>query len=536
MNRTALLLFPPNWTVCASGPHLALPLLAGMSRGIDWYTRCWDLTTEFAHCHSRFPSRESLIASVVKERYDELDEVYFRWEDEFRIHLTGNSVGSRFGLLSGYQVAEWASLPLADAAMMCERAGTIFSSFYRQVVFPELAKQQPAIIGVTIASGHQIIPAIELIQGARRTLPNAFLVLGGNVVTRLRGTSAFRLLESLVDQLVVFQGDLAFRRIMMTVSEIGPEKARSVLPRNAGDEAIPHDLWAVPTYRGIDFNQCPGIPTLSYASTRGCYWGKCHFCAIPAGWSKEGYGGSAPAEFVAAQLGQMVEATSIPRVKFVDEAMPPRKVGLLAGLLAQRNEVEWEGYARLEPAWEDIGLLTKASRGGLRKLYLGLEQAPTTNRSILNKNDKGDITKIMKGCRDAGIKVHLFCMVGHPGTSRDDARATTDFLLSHQELIDTADLVGFRLDRGTSVPGVRAVPPSECDWATSFEYEPTISGGLWPQEVAQLESECQELLWEHAPRLLHPLYRLVSPWQTNLITGRTGTTDSAARLCSVNCS
>ena len=47
MKPSAVLLFPPNWSACVSGPHLALPLLAGMARATKWLVRTWDLSDEF---------------------------------------------------------------------------------------------------------------------------------------------------------------------------------------------------------------------------------------------------------------------------------------------------------------------------------------------------------------------------------------------------------------------------------------------------------------------------------------------------------
>jgi hypothetical protein len=211
----------------------------------------------------------------------------------------------------------------------------------------------------------------------------------------------------------------------------------------------------------------------------------------------------------------MVEQTGISKIKIVDEAISPAKVRRLAGLLKREGRaIEWEAYARLEKAWEDGAFLQEAHAGGLRKLYLGLEQAPTTNRNILNKNDKGNIERIMTACKIAGIKLHLFCMVGHPGSSVQDAWETTNFIIAHQDLIDTADLVGFRLDRGTSVRGVRsAVSSAESDWYLSSNYEVIEDGVLSFERVRTLEDECQESIWQSAPRLLHPLYRVVGPWE-----------------------
>jgi hypothetical protein len=129
---------------------------------------------------------------------------------------------------------------------------------------------------------------------------------------------------------------------------------------------------------------------------------------------------------------------------------------------------------------------------------------------------------ILNACSRAGVKVHLFCMVGYPGTSRNDAEATVRFLLENESLIDTADLVGFRLDRGIEVPGIRPVRTNNSDWGMSVHYEPTQVGVLRPQEVSEIEAKCQEILWEKIPRLLHPLYRIVGHWDRS---------DSAKHAC-----
>jgi hypothetical protein len=510
----AILVFPPNWSACVAGPHLALPLLAGCAKAIGWEAVTLDLSEEFYRTVATPPSRDAIVKASLAEDFDELDRLYFKWEDQLCSAPSAGDGASGFGLLSGYPFRAMRELPLAEAARLTEQ-GTVYTGFYRERVLPRLSLAKPAVVGVTIASQEQMIPAVELLQLVRQALPDTFLILGGNIVTRLRGTTAFHALKSLADQTAVFQGELGFTNTLKAVSEFGVEKARRRLPQVIGDQQIAYNYWPVPSFSGIEFDRMVGVPMLPYVSTRGCYWGRCPFCAIPAGWSEKGYAGSAPADFVADQLFEMFIATGIPRVKFVDEAFPPSKVRPLADCLRQQDVlIEWEAYARLEPSWEDEALLEAAYKGGLRKLYFGLEQAPTANRHVFGKNDRGKPLRILENCNRVGIKVHLFCMVGHPGTTRDDAMVTVRFLLDHQHLIDTADLVGFRLDRGTTVPRVRAIPNSKCDWEMAMKYEPTEEGVLTSAEVDELEVECQEILWENCPRLLHPLYRLAGNWST----------------------
>ncbi|MEP7366399.1 MAG: hypothetical protein ABI972_24340 [Acidobacteriota bacterium] len=470
------------------------------------------MSSEFYSTTATPPSRSELVAAVRSDDFARLDQLYFAWEDQLK-QLSPEGA-SDFGLLSGYAFRQYRSLSLHEAAEVA-KSGTVYTEFFVQRVLPRLIATRPQLVGITIASQEQMIPAVELMHHIRRLLPETFLILGGNVVTRLRGTDAFETLTSLVDVTVLFQGELGFATTLHAISELGVAGARRALPRVLGNEQVPYDRWPVPSFAGIDFARLVGIPVLPYVSTRGCYWGKCSFCAIPAGWSETGYGGSAPADFVAGQLLEMRQNTGIPRVKFVDEAFPPAKVRPLADFLMRQDvTIEWEAYARLEPSWEDLGLLESARAGGLRKLYFGLEQAPSASRAVFGKNDRGNPTRILAMCDRAGIKVHLFCMVGHPGTSKADAHSTVQFLLDNQHLINAADVVGFRLDRGTTVSGVRPVHRNAQDWAMGSQYEPTDAGSLSPEEVADLEGHCQETIWESCPRLLHPLYRIVGNWET----------------------
>jgi len=514
MNKLAALLFPPNWSACVSGPHLAMPLLAGVARANGWDALCWDLSETFYRTMSNPPSGESIRIACASNDFEKLDKLYFNWEDQFRRFLADKGACA-FGLLSGFGFQQFSSLPLKKVVDAIQLYGTVFDSLYEQVVLPKLIALEPAIIGITIASRHQVVPTLHLLQRVRAALPDTIVILGGNILTRLRESVSFEVFQSHADQIVLYQGDLAFGRTIKAVNELGV-RARSTIPPVDGDEQISYLDWVVPRFDGIDLHNVLGPTVLPYVSTRGCYWGRCNFCAIPAGWARSGYGGTAPPDFVSEQLTTMARQTGVRRVKFVDEAISPSKIRRLSTLLSGCEEsIEWEAYARLERDWENVALLQAAYESGLRKLYLGLEQAPTTNRKILNKNDKGDIFRIMAACDQSQVKLHLFCMVGHPGTTVDDAWATTQFLIQHEHLIDTADLVGFRLDRGASVPGVRAKESSTCDWETSTEYEPTELGILNYERVSELESECQEHIWNSVPRLMHPFYRLIGPWTSS---------------------
>lgn len=507
----AILVFPPNWSACVNGPHLALPIIAGSLKNYNFEVDIWDLSEEFYRTNGNRPPNEILIETAAKNDFRQLDELYFKWQDSF-LELA-EEYNNSFGLLSGFN--EKQNIYSLVQIIKIINQGTVYSNYFKNVIIPRIDLYRPLFIGVTISSQNQLFSTIELAVLIKKNYPHIKIILGGNYITRIRNTKSFYELSSIFDKVILFQGDLEIiNYLKASVDE------KIILPSD--NQKIEPELWSTPNYEGLPVGNYPGINCVSFVSTRGCYYNKCPFCAIPKGWSESGFAGSIRTELLVEQLENVINLTNINRVKFVDEAFMATRIKKMNELFIMKNiRVFWEAYARVEKIWEDDEILEAAYKTGCRKLYFGLEISPDANRNPLGKKDNGNILVIMEKCKRIGILIHLFCMVGHPYTSKDDAYRTTNFLIDNKDLIDTADLVGFRLDRGTVVKGVTPNCKDNPDFTLSLKYEPVSKSVLTMREVIKLEYECQEKLWEYVPRLLHPLYRIAQQWQgeesTNII-------------------
>jgi len=513
MNHRAVLIFPPNWSACVSGPHLALPLIARMLEGLGWGVDTWDLSEDFyGLIGDRIDNKDLLISSSLGD-YDGLDQLYFDWEDS--ILPLAKEYDLNFGLISGFSGGPFSSSGVPELFEAVEK-GTVYTDYFYNHLRPRLMELQPSLVGVTIASYNQIMPAVELLISVRKWLPNVTTILGGNVVTRLRDSRPFRKVSALADVTVTFQGESAIRKIHDLI-ENGRRNGQIQTPIKIVGKNIPPESWPIPTFKGLNLKNYVGQLSLPYVSTRGCYWGKCSFCAIPAGWSESGYAGSLKSDIIVRQIEEIIKQTQVNKFKFVDEAFPPSKISKLYNSL-KNNQLEfyWEAYARIERLWEEEEILSMGRKTGLSKLYFGLETVTSKNRKFLGKNDHGNLLKIMENCKKVGISIHLFCMAGHPNTTIYDSMATVDFLIEYQELIDTADFVGFRLDRGTNVEGVMPLNNSNEDILLSLPFLSTIRGGLTQSDIDNLEYDCQERIWDEVPRFLHPLYRLANIHMGNI--------------------
>ena len=499
--KKIILLFPPNWSACVNGPHLALPLIAGSVNDLS-DVETWDLSEEYYNTYGKRPNNMDIVMACKKKEYELLNKIYFDWEDSYIPHY--NKKNYCFGLLSGYRNISSKASNIKNIIKDISN-GTVYSEYFNNHVRNKLILKKPDIVGITVSSINQLFSAIELINGINEWLPKTRIIIGGNIITRLKDTDSMKYLSSIVDKVVVYQGEKFFRKYLIEKFDY------KINNKIVGDEKIDFKNWPVPYFKGLNLENYPGGRVfIPYVSSRGCYHHKCTFCAIPFGWSKSGYAGTAPSSFIVKQIKQIIKETKIVNIKFVDESFFSSRIYDLYKLLKKENlKFFWEAYVRVEKYWENIKNLKTAFNTGCRKLYFGLEVAPESNQSNLNKRTDGNIKRILELCEEVGIRVHLFSMVGHPGTNNKDALYLLNFLIKNEHLIDTADLVGFRLERGKIIRGIIPVKEKFSDFSTHFDFI-TKNEYLNSNQILKLEKQCQDIIWNEVPRLVHPLYRIGS--------------------------
>ena len=103
-------------------------------------------------------------------------------------------------------------------------------------------------------------------------------------------------------------------------------------------------------------------------------------------------------------------------------------------------------------------------------------------------------------------------MFGYPGTGKDEAENTVEFLLHNRALIDTVDIFPWTYTKHTQIVGVERIERPDEDWALEYAHTSLRADSLNSEEITKLASYWEEVVWAEAPRLLHPSYRMISPW------------------------
>jgi hypothetical protein len=522
--------FPPGWTLHSGGPHIGLPLLRSTAQATGAEVRLRDLNIESAKELCPKCPVDSVLEACRVGTMAEYNDVHFAAQD--LLDDVARPFGASWDARLGFTYDDLSPFSSAETIEGAKRESP-FTAFYARRVVPEISSWRPDIIGLGIACIQQMVPALQLARMIRQAGCEALIIAGGNTISRLADSLAVPRLFDFIDGFALYQGE----PVVKALTACAKSNRRSLagvpdliwndggcIRRNFGPDGIDPDACDPPEFDGLPLQDYWGEPYLPLLSSRGCYHGLCSFCAIPLGWGPRGFAGMRDPELVYADLIGCVEKYGIRNFKFVDEAMPPRTLRLLATRLAEDGvRVQWEAYTRLEHAWTNTDLAEVAAEGGFCKGYFGVEILDGGSRAVLNKRDSGDALGVFRRCRSAGILVHMFSMLGYPGTTAVDAQRTIEFALSNSELIDTVDIFAYGCARGTTQPkGITVRKDPRLDWAMEFPFESTDLGVLSSSQVDAMVEFYEELVFSRCPRLLHPTYRLVSPWRQERLAQRLG--------------
>lgn len=529
MSFPLLIVFPPGWDVCVPGPYLAGPLIKGFARaqGID--AHCIDLNNEIATEFVPRISRNEALRAIGVGGIG-MDELYFGREAV--LQKASAAFGGDWTIRDSFQPAGMDPGSSESVRAYLDTTPP-YDAFATSRIAALLHDLRPGVVGITITIPGQIYGALYVAKLLKKLAPDIVLALGGNIPTRLSAEMSLPWVFDLVDVLVTNQGE---ETLVALAGAGGNRDLWSKIPNlryraNGGIERTSSQLlqrasFAAPDYSDVAFASYWGDAYAPIVASRGCYYGKCSFCAIPFAWGNGGFLGTDDPREVALTMERCIEKFGIGRFKFIDESLHPKLVAELSERLSSDGaSVEWEGYARMDSPWFDRTLLRTAARAGLRKLYVGLELMAGTSRLVLHKNDQPDARDFLLRLKDEGILVHLFLLAGHPGTSETDARRTLEFALDHQGLIDTLDVNGFRYEKHTMIPGVVRQPNPSRDWALEDPFATELAPSLGSAEIDSLEEMMFKMCRAAVPRWVHPIYYLSSPWAS--LSGAVGSVGAA---------
>ncbi len=550
-----MLFFPPNWT--PSMPHLALPTLAGYLRraGIEVIQR--DLNAEV---FDRVLTRDFALDSLarleqlrLRPRPDGPSSRMLAWAEKngpliveeveaakalIRSEAFYDGPTSLPAFETTIAALQLASLPYHPSALelqtyhsahrpdssrsirraVDDRERNMFIDLFAELALPEIAREDPDVVGISIPSVNQVIAALTLARLVKRAGLRAHVTIGGPMVSIWREQlPAATAMFDLIDSAVVFDGEEPLRQLCRALERGEPlaqvpnliyrdgiyrdriyrdgETIR-VTPRKEQTkiaEVPPPDFDGLP----LDRYLAPEL-VLPMAMARGCYFGKCAFCNV--GYGEASAYSQLQGEAVLNEMLRLGDRHGSRRIFLVDEAMPPRLVRDLGPRLAQLGTpLQWGGCMRFEKALSR-DLLSAARQGGCAMILFGLETASQRVMEVMVKGTRlENIRRILQESHDVGIWNHTFFFFGFPGETMDDAQETANFVFENGELINSASMGTFLLERYApahtypSAFGItRIIDNADADLAFYFDYE--VASGMDQATAELVASRFEEAL------------------------------------------
>ncbi len=481
------LVFPPVWD--PKQPYLALPALAAQLRSHGISTLLFDDNIDYYHLLLSRSHLEGVIRPRLEDRAargeeraaqalaelpglaSQVDEAcrVIRDPDQFfdlqRFHgaravidrtvrVASAAYGrTKMGLYSFSMRYPFGSSKAIAAAALDEEENP-FLEYYREVSIPRLKSANPAVVGLSVSSVNQSIGAFTLGRLIKEQMPGTLVVVGGNTFNRFTGQLLENaLLYRWVDGYVVGEGETALLRLAEAMAgdrnlEQVPnlfwrsdwQEPASELPapgmirENPRAEAEDMSALPMPDFEGMPLDRyLSPLPVLPLETSRGCPWARCAFCShFKLG---ESFRYRKP-DVVLEDIRVLKEKYGTSHIVLVDNSIPVRSLREISrGLIDRELEINWTCYTRYTKSFTPE-FCDQLARSGCRSIWFGLESA---SQRVLERMDKGTTVEVTKqvthNCLDAGIAVDLFCMVGFPTETADEALETLAFILEIKEKI-----------------------------------------------------------------------------------------------------
>jgi hypothetical protein len=420
--------------------------------------------------------------------------------------------------IGGFVMSRYAMRSADVVAATDDRSENLFIPLF-EAALPEIVALQPRVIGISLNYRMQMIPAMTLASMIRKALPEAFIVVGGGLVCFFEDDwNVLAPFCELVDAWIPFEGEKPLLDLIQALSAGRDLDGVAGLMRFRGGRVVyrspaaplPLAELPPPLFDGLPLHEYlapePIVPLLT---SRGCYWGRCTFCAH--GHLYRAQFRSASATTVLDTMKGLSRNSGVMTFYFVDEATPPRvALDLASSIESEGLPFRWFTEARFE-RYFDAERLKRIAAGGCRMLMFGLESAVPRVLDLMEKGITPALAaQILRDCRAAGIRTYVMFFSGFPTETHEEADRTVQFIERHRQ--DITQVCGGQFVLEPQSPAyrdrerfsiTRVYPYPDEDLKTWSQYD--VSEGMTLEEAGEVAREIEAL-----PVIRPPDFHLVS--------------------------
>ncbi|MBN1796321.1 MAG: glycosyltransferase [Sedimentisphaerales bacterium] len=200
-------------------------------------------------------------------------------------------------------------------------------------------------------------------------------------------------------------------------------------PRLQNLDELPPPAWDYFVNQPYDWSMrfIDDGPVFTMNTSRGCPF-KCRFCSVGSIWGKKYTYFSA--ERVVSEIEYLVKNYGAKGIYFREDNFTLNRTRLekFCNLIIEKGlKIQWVCESRVSNL--DADIMRLMARAGLKGFYFGVESG---SQRMLDLMDKGitveQIRNAFKLCKEANVKAAASIIVGVPGETQQDIKATQDLL------------------------------------------------------------------------------------------------------------
>lgn len=379
----------------------------------------------------------------------------------------------------------------------------LFLNYFKEYVISDIIAQKPDLVGISIVGDYQIIPGFTLASLIKQKLPKVHITVGGPIFTFAADEiKSNKKLFSIVDSFIIHEGETALLRLAEQI-ENGKEfsKVPNLIYHKKGKiyynsiftEGI--NSLPAPCYDSLPLNlYLSPRPVLSILPARSCYWRRCAFCNSFKIFPKYNVRRT---ELIIKDIRYLEKRYQTKYFAFVNESLSPKQMREISYAIIQNKlDIKWYGGTRFDAGF-DYRLCKLIKKAGCRLLLFGLESGCQRVLDSMEKGYKKEIIQnILNHCHKGKLAIDLYCLIGFPTETIEEAKETLDFILNNKKIFKSVvfnwQISAFALEKNTKVAncpadyGVRIIDKKNNNLNLMYQYKTKI--GMSMEEAAKISS------------------------------------------------
>lgn len=319
--------------------------------------------------------------------------------------------------------------------MTFNNQSNIFIEYFENIV-KDIKKKNFNFIAISVPFIGNIIPALTLSR-MLKSKTKAKIVLGGNFLNKDDILKHPDIFDSFCDFILLGDAEESIVQLVSAIQNNQPfENIPGLIFKNSFNNIISNEIKPIiqmnnianMSLNGIDLDEyMQKYPGIYMMISKGCYWGRCTFCALGPKYSRYAI------KSIDKVISDIKELKQIYPVNnwflFQDDALSPAFLDKFSDRLVKENlNINYSIFARFEKEFTR-DFFEKLYKSGLRAIYWGLESGSYSMLKKMNKGINLDLVpEILKNSYELGISNMAGIIVNFPTETQQEYNETLKFL------------------------------------------------------------------------------------------------------------